>query len=79
MTKEHRENLSKNAKTLFIKCKDHIRDTQMKFTKNVKKQDTLATDIIHDVQDQITAIGDKYIAEAEKILISKQNELLGKE
>ncbi|GLV42843.1 mitochondrial ribosome recycling factor 1 [Carabus blaptoides fortunei] len=77
VTKEHRENLSKNAKALFIKCKDHIRDTQMKFTKNVKKQDNLASDLMHTVQDQIGSIGDQYIAEAEKILISKQSELIG--
>lgn len=77
MTKEHRENLSKNAKTLFVKCKEHIRETQIKFTKTVKKQDTLATDLVHSIQEQITHLADQYITEAEKIMKSKQKELVG--
>lgn len=39
VTKEHRETLSKNAKALFIKCKDSIKDVQNKFIKSVKNKE----------------------------------------
>lgn len=78
VTKEHRENLSKNAKTLFIKCRDAIKDIQNNTIKKVKKQsDGTSKDDIFNIQNQLTAIADKYIAEAEKILTAKQNELIG--
>lgn len=77
VTKEHRENLAKNAKTLFIKCRDSIKDTQNTFVKKVKKHQEISIDLNHQVQNQITAIAENYIQEAEKMLTSKQNELLG--
>ncbi|XP_061401120.1 ribosome-recycling factor, mitochondrial [Musca vetustissima] len=77
VTKEHRENLSKNAKNLFIKYRDSIKDIQNNCIKKVKKQTEISKDDVFSVQTQITAIADKYIAEAEKILQAKQKELLG--
>uniref|UniRef100_A0A161MHB4 Ribosome-recycling factor, mitochondrial n=1 Tax=Triatoma infestans TaxID=30076 RepID=A0A161MHB4_TRIIF len=38
VTREHRENLSKNAKAHFIKCRDGIRDVQNKFLKTIKSK-----------------------------------------
>lgn len=77
VTKEHRENLSKNAKTLFIKYRDSIKDIQNNSVKKLKKQTDISKDDIFAVQNQIGAIADKYITEADKLLQSKQKELLG--
>ncbi|CAD7082179.1 unnamed protein product [Hermetia illucens] len=77
VTKEHRENLSKGAKSLFIKCRDSIRDVQNATIKKLKKQTDISEDVNHSVQNQVISIADKYIAEAEKMLASKQTELLG--
>lgn len=77
VTKEHRENLAKNAKALFIKCRDGIKDVQNTFIRKVKNQKEISEDLNRSLQTQITAFGDKYIGEADKILQSKQKELLG--
>lgn len=78
VTTEHRENLAKGAKAHFVKCKDKIRDIQNKQIKSLKKKKTVSEDVIHSVQEQIVAIADSYISDAERILTAKQNELLGK-
>lgn len=77
VTKEHRENLSKGAKALFIKTKDTIKELQNKNIKLLKDNDSLATDLVHTLQDQITAVTDKYVLEAQRIMEEKQNELKG--
>lgn len=77
VTKEHREQLSKNAKQLFVKCKDSVRDVQIKFVKQVKRKDKVSEDVVRSVEQQIVAIADQYIAQAEGILNKKQAELLG--
>lgn len=78
VTKEHRDNLAKNAKTLFVKCKDAIRDVQMQHIKKLKRQgDSVGQDESHSVQNQIAAIGDKFIKNAENLLETKQKELSG--
>jgi ribosome recycling factor len=80
VTKEHREMLAKNAKALFIKCRDSIKDTQNDNIKKVKRKSDISIDLNRQVQTQIIAIGDQFIADAEKLLQVKQNELLaGKE
>lgn len=76
ITKEHRENLAKSAKALFIKCRDSIKDIQNSHIKKVKGNKEISIDINHQVQNQITAIADEYIVEADKLLQIKQNELL---
>lgn len=77
ITKEHRENLSKSAKALFIKCRDSIKDNQNKIIKKIKSQTDISKDDSFSIQTQIIKIADKYIAEAEKLLIIKQGELMG--
>lgn len=76
ITKEHRENLSKSAKALFIKCRDGIKDIQNSHIKKVKGNKEISIDLNHQVQNQIVAIADDYIAEADKLLHVKQSELL---
>ncbi|KAH1004352.1 hypothetical protein HUJ04_004117 [Dendroctonus ponderosae] len=77
VTKEHREQLAKNAKQLFVKCKDSVRDVQLKFIKQLKKQDRISEDLARSVEQQIIAIADQFIANAEATLNKKQAELLG--
>lgn len=77
VTREHREGLAKNAKTLFIKCRDAIKDAQNGQIKKLKKQTDISEDLNHQVQAQITAIANEYIKEAEKMMEIKQAELLG--
>ncbi|XP_030756230.1 ribosome-recycling factor, mitochondrial [Sitophilus oryzae] len=77
VTKEHREQLSKNAKQLFVKSKDNIRVVQQKYIKQLKRKDKVSEDLIRSVEQQIIAIGDHFITEAENLLNRKQNELLG--
>ena len=80
VTKEHREMLAKNAKALFIKCRDSIKENQNEYIKKVKRKADISVDLNHSIQGQIIAIGDKHVAEAEKLLVAKQHELLaGKE
>lgn len=77
VTKEHRQDLLKNAKALFIKSRDIIKDVQNKHAKSLKKNDTLSKDVIHSTEVQIVAIADTYVLQAEQIFESKQTELVG--
>lgn len=79
VTKEHREGLAKSAKALFIKCRDTVKDVQNTQIKKLKKQDKIPEDDLHSCQNQVTAMGDRIIVEAEKLMEMKQSELLGKE
>ncbi|KAG5680017.1 hypothetical protein PVAND_009550 [Polypedilum vanderplanki] len=80
VTKEHREMLAKNAKAIFIKCRDGVKDAQNDYIKKVKRNSDISTDLNHQIQNQIVALGNTYIADAEKLLQLKQTELLaGKE
>lgn len=76
ITKEHRENLAKSAKALFIKCRDSIKDVQNGHIKKLKGNKEISTDLNHQLQNQVTAIADGYIVEAEKLMHTKQTELL---
>lgn len=51
----------------------------MKYVKQVKRKDKISEDIARSVENQIIAIADNFIAEAEKILENKKNELIGKD
>lgn len=79
ITKEHRANLSKSAKTLFIKCRDSIRDAQNSVVKKVKNRNDISKDDSFSIQGQVVGIADRYIGQAEEMLDVKQKELLGKE
>jgi ribosome recycling factor len=80
VTKEHREMLAKNAKAIFIKCRDGVKEAQNEYIKKVKKNGEISVDLNHQIQNQIVALGNTYIADADKLLQVKQTELLaGKE
>ncbi|CAK1582456.1 unnamed protein product [Parnassius mnemosyne] len=78
VTKEHREALAKNAKSLYIKCRDSVKDVQNDFIKKVKKQTGISEDTIFDVIKQITAMCEEYQNEAKSIYEAKHTELVGK-
>lgn len=77
VTKEHREALAKNAKVLFIECRDTVKKIQNEYIKKVKKQTGVSEDVIFRVTKQITALGEEYIMQARKLYDAKYNELLG--
>lgn len=76
ITKEHRENLAKSAKALFIKCRDSVKDAQNDHLKKLKGNKEISSDLNHQLQSQVTAIADTYIIEADKLFQTKQGELL---
>ncbi|XP_045620355.1 ribosome-recycling factor, mitochondrial [Procambarus clarkii] len=77
VTKEHRENLAKNAKTLYNRCKDHLRDSQNQYVrKSKKKEGQMPDDLVHNAQLKIREIAESYMQEAEKMMMAKQKELL---
>lgn len=53
VTKEHRENLAKNAKALFVKCRDSVREVQNKYVKTVKNNTNISQDLAHNLQEQV--------------------------
>ena len=77
MTKEHRENLSKNAKALFIKCRDNLKDIQNKQLKKLKNNPDINEDAFYRLKVQVEGLSNKHVQEAEKLLKTKQSELLG--
>lgn len=76
VTKEHRANLAKNAKALFIKCRDQIKDAQNEVIKKVKNNTTISEDDNHAAQGQLTEMANEYVSQAEKVFETKQCELL---
>ncbi|XP_049828420.1 ribosome-recycling factor, mitochondrial [Schistocerca gregaria] len=76
VTKEYRETLAKNAKVLFIRCRDNVKDVQNRYIKKVKTLADISEDTSHSVQEQIAAFADQYLAEATKIFEAKESELL---
>lgn len=77
VTKEYRETLSKSAKSFFIKCRDDIKDIRTQYIKKVKNVDKLPQDTSFRVQEYIEVFTNQYIQQAEKILETKQKELMG--
>ncbi|KAL1131014.1 hypothetical protein AAG570_012252 [Ranatra chinensis] len=55
VTREHRETLAKNAKTLFIKCRDSVKDVQNKILKTIKNKEKngLSVDVGRDISEQV--------------------------
>ncbi|XP_072929685.1 ribosome-recycling factor, mitochondrial [Epargyreus clarus] len=78
VTKEHREALAKNAKALYIKCRDAMKDVQNDFIKKTKKQTGVSEDTVFSVNKQIIAMCDEFQNQAKNIYETKHNELLNK-
>ncbi|KAK2587047.1 hypothetical protein KPH14_011001 [Odynerus spinipes] len=77
VTKEYRENLSKSAKSFFIKTRDDIKDIRTNQIKKLKNLEKLPQDTFFRVQGYVEILTNQYISKAEKILETKQKELMG--
>ncbi|XP_022113207.2 ribosome-recycling factor, mitochondrial [Pieris rapae] len=77
VTKEHREALAKNAKALYINCRDAMKDIQNEFIKKSKKQTGVSEDLVYNIVKQITALCEQYQTDAKNIYELKNKELLG--
>lgn len=78
VTKEHREALARNAKILFIKCRDAIKEVNTDYIKKIKKQTGVSEDVIFSVVKQIGAMCEDYHLQAKHLYDIKHAELLGK-
>jgi len=78
ITKEHRENLSKGAKTIYLKYRDQIKGLHLKQIKALKKKEKISEDLVKSVDEQLLSLVNDYAKMAEDIFNSKQDELLGK-
>ncbi|CAL4110103.1 unnamed protein product, partial [Meganyctiphanes norvegica] len=77
VTKEHRENLSKNAKVLYNRCRDQLRDVANRYVRKAKaKEGEASDDLIHNVELKIREIMEDHVKEADEMMTSKQKELL---
>ncbi|XP_065219873.1 ribosome-recycling factor, mitochondrial [Planococcus citri] len=81
VTREHRENLVKGAKTLLNKCKDNIRQVQNKYIKKLdqKQLEGLSQDKAFLIKEQIMVLANQYMSLAEKMKDDKQKELMKEE
>lgn len=81
VTKEHREILAKSAKSIFVKCRDSIKDVQSKYNRTIKNKEKggLSQDTSQASQNQVNSVGEQFVAQAQKIYQDKEAELLGKD
>ncbi|XP_064457753.1 ribosome-recycling factor, mitochondrial-like [Ornithodoros turicata] len=78
MTKEHRENLSKNAKALFTKTKEEVLASERKYAKEIQKnKQGVSEDTVYNATLQVKAEAENTISQAETMMKTKQKELLG--
>lgn len=76
VTREHREMLAKNAKTLCDKSKDKLRDIHNRYLKDLKKQKDESKDLIHNVQETLQAAFNDYTQAADTLMVTKQKDLV---
>lgn len=77
VTREHREELAKNAKKLADQIIVKMREAYSKAHRNIKKQEkTLSRDLVADLDANLKLRLDGYITQVEKIRAEKQKELL---
>ncbi|UJR33100.1 hypothetical protein I4U23_020557 [Adineta vaga] len=77
VTREHREELAKNAKKLADQIIVKMREAYSKAHRNIKKQEkTLSRDLVADLDTNLKRRLDGYITQVEKIRAEKQKELL---
>lgn len=79
VTKEYREGLVKNAKSICDKTKEKLRHIQNNFLRDLqkaKKEGSASETLIHNLNENILGSTKEYTAQAEAILKLKQKELL---
>lgn len=77
VTREHRENLAKSAKSMCDKAKVKLRDVQNKYIRDARKlKETQSADLIRAAEDKLHAVAHEYAIQADTIAKAKQEELL---
>lgn len=79
VTREHREMLVKNAKSLCEKTKERLRHIQNNYDRELKKgKQTHSEDLIYNLHETVLATTKTYSEKAHEIMETKQQELLNK-
>ncbi|MFA6624658.1 MAG: ribosome recycling factor [Bacilli bacterium] len=74
-SEDRRQELIKQAKKYGEDGKVAIRNIRKDFNNKAKKDDTLSEDMQHDFLDNIQTATDKHIAEIDKVLVNKINDI----
>lgn len=77
VTREHRESLAKNAKTLCERSKVKFRDIHNKYSKSAKKNKEVADDTVHEVVELVQDKLHEYQNKADDLMHQKQQEITG--
>lgn len=79
ITREHRENMAKSARTMFIAAKSEIQNIQNTFIKIAKDgtQAGISIDDVHNVSENVKYRADETIKKCEELMKAKTAELLG--
>jgi len=78
VTREHREGLAKNARTLCQKAKEELKDIHSSFSNYVKKlkKGHISEETIFNVNENLKYLIDSKIAECDDLLDQKIKDLL---
>ncbi|KAK6195853.1 hypothetical protein SNE40_001195 [Patella caerulea] len=78
VTKEHRENLAHNAKTLAEKSKVKLRDVHGKYVRKIRScKDSHSEDLIHDLQEMVLDMMHSHTQQIDALVHAKKKDLLG--
>lgn len=78
VTREHRETLSKNAKTLFSKAKEDMVAIERKYLKEIQKnKQGISEDVVYNASLQLKMETENAVEQADTMTKAKQKELLG--
>ncbi|XP_037559636.1 ribosome-recycling factor, mitochondrial-like [Dermacentor silvarum] len=78
ITREHRESLAKNAKTLFNKAKEDLLNVERKYVKEIQKnKQNVSEDLSYNATLQVKMEVENTINKADAMTKAKQQDLLG--
>uniref|UniRef100_A0A224Z081 Ribosome-recycling factor, mitochondrial n=1 Tax=Rhipicephalus zambeziensis TaxID=60191 RepID=A0A224Z081_9ACAR len=78
ITKEHRESLAKNAKTLFNKAKEDLLSIERKYIKEIQKnKQNVSEDLSYNATLQVKMEIENTVNKADAMTKAKQQDLLG--
>ncbi|XP_050051245.1 ribosome-recycling factor, mitochondrial [Dermacentor andersoni] len=78
ITREHRESLAKNAKTLFNKAKEDLLSVERKYIKEIQKnKQNVSEDLSYNATLQVKMEVENTINKADAMTKAKQQDLLG--
>ncbi|XP_043471654.1 ribosome-recycling factor, mitochondrial [Leptopilina heterotoma] len=77
VTKEHREELSKGAKAMFVKCRNNVKAVGNKHLQSIADDKHVSKEMFARIKHNLEMLAEKHVQEAENILNVKNTELLG--